>query len=45
MNAELARLGLATINMDRVVDTLALAIKKAPQGAGEPGRALRSLPH
>jgi DNA polymerase-3 subunit epsilon len=30
MNAELARLGLATINMDRVVDTLALARKKHP---------------
>ena len=30
MNAELARLGLATIDMDRVVDTLALARKKHP---------------
>src|SRR5580693_3709558 len=30
MNAELARLGLATIAMDRVVDTLALARKKHP---------------
>jgi DNA polymerase III subunit epsilon len=30
MNAELARLGLATINMERVVDTLALARKKHP---------------
>src|SRR5271169_252640 len=30
MNAELGRLGLATINMDRVVDTLALARKKHP---------------
>jgi DNA polymerase III subunit epsilon len=30
MNAELARLGLATISMDRVVDTLALARKKHP---------------
>ena len=30
MNAELARLGLAAINMDRVVDTLALARKKHP---------------
>ena len=30
MNAELVRLGLATIAMDRVVDTLALARKKHP---------------
>ncbi len=30
VNAELARLGLATIAMDRVVDTLALARKKHP---------------
>jgi DNA polymerase-3 subunit epsilon len=30
MNAELAMLGLATIAMDRVVDTLALARKKHP---------------
>ena len=30
MNAELARLGLATIAMDRVIDTLALARKKHP---------------
>ena len=30
LNAELARLGLATIAMDRVVDTLALARKKHP---------------
>ena len=30
MNAELTRLGLATIAMDRVVDTLALARKKHP---------------
>ena len=30
VNAELARLGLATIGMDRVVDTLALARKKHP---------------
>jgi DNA polymerase-3 subunit epsilon len=30
MNAELARLGLATIGMDRVVDTLTLARKKHP---------------
>src|SRR6202142_582559 len=30
MNAELARLGLATIDMDRVVDTLALARRKHP---------------
>ena len=30
MNAELARLGLATIAMDRVVDTLTLARKKHP---------------
>jgi DNA polymerase-3 subunit epsilon len=30
VNAELARLGLATISMDRVVDTLTLARKKHP---------------
>jgi DNA polymerase III subunit epsilon len=30
VNAELARLGLATIGMDRVVDTLTLARKKHP---------------
>ena len=30
VNAELGRLGLATIGMDRVVDTLALARKKHP---------------
>ena len=30
VNAELTRLGLATIGMDRVVDTLALARKKHP---------------
>ena len=38
MNAELARLGLATIAMDRVVDTLALARKK------HPGRRTASTP-
>jgi DNA polymerase-3 subunit epsilon len=30
VNAELARLGLATLSMDRVVDTLALARRKHP---------------
>ena len=30
VNAELARLGLAAIGMDRVVDTLALARRKHP---------------
>src|ERR1700729_1636669 len=30
VNAELTRLGLATLSMDRVVDTLALARKKHP---------------
>ena len=45
MNAELARLGLATIAMDRVVDTLALARKKHPGAAEQPRRSLRPLPH
>jgi DNA polymerase-3 subunit epsilon len=44
MNAELTRLGLATIAMDRVVDTLALARKK-PGSAGQPRRSLRPLSH
>ena len=38
VNAELTRLGLATLSMDRVVDTLALARKR------HPGRRLASTP-
>ena len=45
VNAELARLGLAAIGMDRVVDTLTLARKKHPGAAEQSGRSMRSLPH